>query len=86
MFEWGGMSLFSRVQGSALELTSALLLNTLPGCIITLALGNKWMSEMEKSSFSGLGLLETSLWFVMPPEALPSALQPGDELLVCTTA
>lgn len=44
------------------------------------------MSETEKNSFSGFGLLETLLWFVMPPEALPLALQPGDVLLVCAIA
>lgn len=65
-FGLGNMALPSkacRVVYSTLELAQALTLKTLPSHMITLALSNDRASEMENTSFSGLGFLITSPWF-----------------------
>lgn len=58
---------------AAAIVSNSVFAQTLPpnlrlSCIITLALSNCRMSELEISSFSGLGLLERPSWSVLPPE------------------
>ena len=64
------LSRASRLVCSSLQLTQTQPLNTLPNHAITLALSNYRISEMKNGSFSGLNLLEISLWSILPPEAM----------------
>lgn len=72
----------ARVVCSSLELVQALPPNSLPMRTIALALSNGRMSKMESSLFSGLSLLERSLWSMLPTEAvLVSVGQQGGMLV-----